>query len=63
MMWSQIRYVCSFWYVVLKAERISINDSVDEGYMFPDEDDNLATYTGGNTQLIIPSDLLQDISK
>ena len=30
--------------------------------MFPDDDD-LSEYTGGNVQLMIPSDLLQNISK
>ena len=48
--------------VVIKAEQVS-NDSVYEGYAFPDEDDNLTAYTGGNAQLMIPSELIQNISK
>ena len=47
-------------YVVIKAERVS-NDEV-EGYVFPDDDD-LSEYTGGTVQLMVPSGLLQDISK
>ena len=49
-------------YAVIKAERVS-NDSVDKDYVFPDEDDNLAAYNGGNTQLVLPIGLLQNISK
>ena len=49
-------------YVVIKAERVS-NDSVDKGYIFPDKNDNLSTYAGGNAQLMVPTGLLQDISK
>ena len=47
---------------VIKAERVS-SDSVDKDYVFPDEDDNLAAYSGGNAQLMVPVDLLQNISK
>ena len=49
-------------YIVIKAERVS-NDNMYRGYMFPDEDDNLTGYAGGNAQLMIPSGLLQNISK
>ena len=49
-------------YAVIKAERVS-NDSVDKHYVFPDEDDNLTSYTGGSAQLNISSSLLQNISK
>ena len=49
-------------YTVVKAERVS-NDSVDKDYVFPDEDDNLTSYTGGSAQLNVPSGLLQNISK
>ena len=49
-------------YVVIKAERIS-NNTVDKGYVFPDEDDNLTAYTGGSAQLMVPNGLLQDICK
>lgn len=48
--------------VVIKAERIS-NDSVSKGYVFPDEDDNLMAYAGGKARLMVPSGLLQNISK
>lgn len=48
--------------IVLKAERVS-NESLEKGYVFPDKDDNLTSYTGGSAQLAIPGDLLQDICK
>ena len=58
--------LCMYMYVtmcvVIKAEQVS-NDSAYEGYAFPDEDDNLTAYTGGNAQLMIPSELIQNISK
>ena len=49
-------------YIVIKAERLT-NDGVHEGYMFPDEDDNLTAYNGGNARLMVSSDVLQSISK
>ena len=49
-------------FVVLKAERVS-NDSLNRGYVFPDEDDNLTAYTGRRTQLSVPVGLLQDVCK
>ena len=49
-------------YTVIKAERVS-DDGVDKDYVFPDEDDNLTVYSGGNTQLMVPIGLLQNISK
>ena len=52
-------YVNAF--AVFKAERL--NENLDEGYAFPDEDDNLATFTGGSAQVMVPSGLLQDICK
>ena len=51
-----------YLHVVIKAERVS-NDSVQKGYVFPDEDDNLTAYTGGNARVMVSSDLLQNISK
>lgn len=39
------------------------NDSVGNDYVFPDEDDNLTAYAGGNAQFTVPSGLLQSISK
>ena len=55
-------YFLTCLYIVIKAERVS-NDSDDKDYVFPDEDDNLAAYSGGKTQLMIPIGLLQNISK
>ena len=40
-----------FW-LVIKAKRVSL-----------DKNHNLTSYVGGNTQLMIPNSLLQDISK
>ena len=54
--------IVTHWYVVIKAERVS-NDSVDEGYVFPDKNDNLTAYGGGIAQLMISSQLLQNIGK
>jgi len=51
-----------YTFVVIKAERIS-DDDIDEGYMFPDDNDDLTEYNGGTIQLMVSSDLLQDISK
>ena len=48
--------------VVIKAEQVS-SDSMYEGYVFPDEDDNLTAYTRGNSQRMIPSEIIQNISK
>ena len=48
--------------IVLKAERVS-NESLEKGYVFPDEDDNLTSYTGKSAQLAIPGSLLQNICK
>ena len=47
---------------VLKAERVS-NETFDDGYVFPDEDDDLTAYTGRNAQVMVPSNLLQEICK
>ena len=55
-------FVVLYLYTVIKAEHIS-SDSVDKDYVFPDEDDNLSDYNGGNTQLMVPIGLLQNISK
>ena len=49
-------------YVVIKAERIS-NDSVIQEYVFPDDEDSLTAYGGGYAQVMVPSGLLQNISK
>ena len=55
-------YVCVLS-VVIKTKRVS-NDDIDKGYMFPnDDDDDLTGYTGGSVQLMVPSGVLQEISK
>ena len=48
--------------LVLKAERIS-NGSMNKGYMFPDEGDDLTAYTGKNAQVSLSGGLLQDLCK
>ena len=55
-------YIATCLFAVLKAERLS-NDTLDKGYVFPDEDDDLTAYTGGTAQVMVPSGLLQDICK
>ena len=46
--------------IVIKAERTPIQyGSVDTVYIFPDENDNLTNYTGGNAQVMVPNGLLQ----
>lgn len=52
----------SSFILVIKAERIS-SSNTDDGYVFPDEDDHLTKYDGGNVQLMISSGLVQNISK
>ena len=32
-------------------------------YIFPNEDDDLTNYTGGSAQVMVPSSLLQAVSK
>ena len=46
-------------FTVVKVERVSDED-MNEGYTFPDEDDDLTNYEGESTQLMIPSSLLED---
>ena len=46
---------------MIKAERVS-DDNTNEGYVFPDDDDDLTDYNGGIVQLMISNDLVQDIS-
>ena len=55
-------YWCLFVCAVLKAERVS-NESLDKGYVFPDEDDNLTAYTGRTAQVMVPGGLLQNLCK
>ena len=48
--------------IVINAERVT-NDSVHEGYVFPNEDVNLTAYNGGRVQIMVSSYTLQNISK
>ena len=45
-------------FIVIKAERIPY-DSMDTMYTFPDDNDDLTNYTGGNAQVMLPNGLLQ----
>ena len=59
MLWC---YSSALLCAVIKAERIS-NDSVDNEYVFPDDEDSLTDYGGGYAQVMVPAGLLQNISK
>jgi len=59
---NQTINVSPYMFVVIKVERVSYDD-INEGYVFPNENDNLTGYAGGRTHLMVPSGLLQDISK
>ena len=39
------------------------NETFDDGYVFPDEDDDFTAYTGRSAQVMVPSGLLQEICK
>ena len=52
----------SYNLIVIKAERIPY-DSMSTMYTFPDEDDDLTNYAGGNTQVMVPNRLLQGSGK
>ena len=39
------------------------NETFDDGYVFPDEDDDLTAYAGRSAQVMVPSGLLQRICK
>ena len=62
MQWFYLLCFHACLYTVIKVEHIS-NYSADEDYVFPDEDDNLTAYVGGYAKLMIPTGLLQNISK
>ena len=49
-------------FIVIKAEHVPY-DNMGTTYMFPDKDDNLTDYTGGNAQVLVPNGLLQSIGK
>ena len=49
-------------FIVIKAERIPY-DSMSTMYVFPDKDDDLTNYTGGNTQVMVPNQILQGNGK
>ena len=51
---------CVHIFAVLKAEYVS-NGTINKGYVFPDEDDDLTNYTGRNAQLSMSSNLLQEL--
>ena len=55
-------YFHAYIHTVIKVELVS-NDSVDKEYVFPNEVDNLTTYSGGSAELVVPVGLLQNISK
>jgi len=59
---NQTINVSPYMFVVIKVEHVS-DDDIAEGYVFPNENDNLTGYAGGRTHLMVPSGLLQDISK
>ena len=52
---------CICAYTVIKVKRLA-EDDVNKGYAFPDEDDDLTDYKGKHAQLMIPSNLLRNIS-
>ena len=52
----------SYNFIVIKAERIPY-DSMSTVYTFPDEDDDLTNYAGGNAQVMVPNRLLQGSGK
>ena len=62
MQWFYLLYFHACLCTVIKVEHIS-NYSVDEDYVFPNKDDNLTAYAGGHVKLMIPTVLLQNISK
>ena len=39
------------------------NETFNDGYVFPDEDDDFTAYTGRSAQVMVPSGLLQEICK
>ena len=47
---------------VVKAQRLS-NENIQAGeaYVFPDEQDNLTSFTGGDTQIMIPNSVLRHV--
>ena len=47
---------------MIKAELIP-NGNVEAMYVFPDEDDDLSNYAGGNAQVVVSNGLLQAIGK
>ena len=51
-----------YTFLVIKAERVPY-DSVGAMYVFPDEDDDLTNYAGGNAQVMVSNSLLQAIGK
>ena len=60
MLWYN--YSCALFCAVIEVEHIS-NDSVDNEYVFPDDEDSLTAYDGGYARVMVPSGLLQNIRK
>ena len=50
------------FFTVVKAQRLS-NENVQAGeaYVFPDEQDDLTSFTGGGTQIMIPNSVLRHV--
>jgi len=54
--------LCAFFiFTVIKAEHLS-HENVSKGYALLDKEDDLSNYEGENTQIMIPSNLLQNIT-
>jgi len=51
-------YLC----VVVKAQRLS-NENVQAGeaYVFPDEQDDLTSFSGGDAQIMVPNSILRHV--
>ena len=49
-------------FAVVKAQRLS-NENVraGEAYVFPDEQDDLTSFTGGGTQIMVPNSVLRQV--
>jgi len=49
-------------FTVVKAQRLS-NENVraGEAYVFPDEQDDLTSFTGGDAQIMVPNSILQHV--
>ena len=61
---TKLHYIIHVQFIVtvIKAECIP-QGSMSTMYTFPDEDDDLTNYTGGNAQVMVPNGLLQGNGK